>query len=160
MSARGPAGGRFRVFRSMRFFAPLLALALAGCTSSQPQAPRGAPELGVEFTWTGVSPCTDVSPRIVLRDVPTGTKRFRVELVDVDSVMSRHGGGEVDAPPGGVIPAGALKSYRGPCPSQRAIEYEMRVFALDGAGQVLAKGTERQTFTPTQLSRPSRSGQR
>ena len=144
----------------MRKLAPLLALAAAACATSQPQAPRGAPELGVEFTWTGVAPCTDVSPGIIVRDVPAGTRRFRVELVDVDSVMSRHGGGEVAAGPGGEIPAGALKSYRGPCPSQKPVEYEMRVWALDGAGRVLAEGKERQIFTPGQLRRPSRSGQR
>lgn len=145
----------------MRHLAPILALvAVAACSTSQPQAPSGAPELGVEFTWTGVAACTDVSPQIIVRDVPAATKRFRVELVDVDSVMSRHGGGEVEAAPNGVIPAGALKSYRGPCPSQQGIEYEMRVSALDATGRVLAQGKERQTFTPTQLRRPSRSGQR
>lgn len=145
----------------MRYLIPTLALvAVAACSTSQPQAPRGAPELGVEFTWTGVAACTDISPRIIVRDVPPATRRFRVELVDVDSVMSRHGGGEVDAAPNGVIPAGALKSYRGPCPSQQPIEYEMRVSALDGAGRVLAQGKERQSFVPTQLRRPSRSGQR
>lgn len=144
----------------MRKLIPLAALAAAACATAQPQAPRGAPELGVEFTWTGVPRCSDVSPRIVVRDAPPGTRRFRVELVDIDSVMSRHGGGEVDAAPGGVIPAGALKSYRGPCPSQQSIEYELRVAALDAAGRVIAAGKERQSYVPVQLRRPSRSGQR
>ena len=143
----------------MRFPALLLALFAAACSTPQ-QAPRGAPELGVEFTWTGVPPCTDVSPRIVVRDAPPGTRRFRVALVDIDSVMSRHGGGEVEAAPGGVIPAGALKSYRGPCPSQQPIEYELRVAALDASGRVIAEGKERQSYVPTTLRRPSRSGQR
>jgi phosphatidylethanolamine-binding protein (PEBP) family uncharacterized protein len=142
----------------MHKLAPILALAVAAC--STPQAPRGAPELGVEFTWTGVEACTDVSPRIIVRDVPPATKRFRVELVDVDSVMSRHGGGEVEAAPDGVIAAGALKSYRGPCPSQQPIEYELRVSALDAAGRVIAAGQERQSYVPTQLRRPGRSGRR
>jgi hypothetical protein len=97
---------------------------------------------------------------MVVRDAPPATKRFRVALVDVDSIMSRHGGGEVDATPGGVIAAGALKSYRGPCPSQQTIVYEMRVSALDGSGQVIAQGVERLPYIPTQLRRPSRSGQR
>jgi phosphatidylethanolamine-binding protein (PEBP) family uncharacterized protein len=143
----------------MRFLAPLLVLCAAACSTSQP-APRGAPELGVEFTWAGVPACTDVSPRIVVRDAPPETRRFRVELVDVDSVMSRHGGGEVEAAPGGVIPSGALKSYRGPCPSQQPIEYELRVAALDASGRVIAAGKERQSYVPTSLRRPSRSGQR
>lgn len=143
----------------MRLLAPLLAVFAVACASQQ-QAPRGAPELGVEFTWTDVPPCSDVSPRIVVRDVPPAAKRLRVELVDIDSVMSRHGGGEVEVPPSGVIPAGALKSYRGPCPSQNAIVYEMRVSALDGSGQVIAQGNERLAYTPGNLRRPVRSGQR
>lgn len=144
----------------MRKLVPLLALAVAACATAETRAPRGAPELGVEFTWAGVPACSDVSPRIIVRDVPPGTRRFRVELVDLDSVLGRHGGGEVEAPPGGVIPAGALKSYRGPCPSQQTIVYELRVVALDAAGRVLAMGRERQSYVPGQLRRPSRSNQR
>lgn len=144
----------------MRKLVPFAALAAAACATAQPQAPRGAPELGVEFTWAGVPRCSDISPRIVVRDVPPGTRRLRVELVDLDSVMSRHGGGEVEAPADGVIPAGALKSYRGPCPSQQPIEYEMRVSALDATGRVIAEGRERHSYVPAQLRRPSRSGQR
>jgi phosphatidylethanolamine-binding protein (PEBP) family uncharacterized protein len=140
----------------MRFFAAIPVLCAAACATPQ-QAPRGAPELGIEFTWDGVEPCTNVSPRIVVRDAPAGTRRFRVALVDVDSMVSRHGGGEVDAAPGGVIAAGALKSYRGPCPSQQAIVYELRVAALDASGRVLAEGKERQRYSPTQLRRPSRA---
>ena len=144
----------------MRKLILFAALAAAACATAQQQAPRGAPELGVEFTWTGVPPCTDVSPRIIVRDAPPAARRFRVELVDLDSVMSRHGGGEVEAAPGGVIPAGALKSYRGPCPSQQPIEYELRVLALDAAGRVIAAGKERQSYVPAQLRRPSRPSQR
>jgi phosphatidylethanolamine-binding protein (PEBP) family uncharacterized protein len=143
----------------MRVFFPLFALLAAACSTPQ-QAPRGAPELGIEFTWRDVPPCSNVSPRIVVRDAPAAARRFRVELIDVDSMMSRHGGGELDAPPGGVIPPGALKSYRGPCPSQQSIEYELRVSALDAEGRVIAQGRERQSFAPTRLRPPSRTGQR
>lgn len=142
----------------MRFPAPLFLLFAAAC-STQQHAPRGAPELGVEFTWTGVPPCSSVSPSIIVRDAPSGTRRFRVELVDLDSALSRHGGGEVEAPPNGVIPAGALKNYRGPCPSQQAIEYELRVAALDAAGRVVAEGRERQSYVPAQLRRSSQPSQ-
>ena len=48
------------------------------------------------------------------------TAGSEVELVDVDSMVSRHGGGEVAAAPDGVIPPGALKSYHGPCPAPQA----------------------------------------
>jgi phosphatidylethanolamine-binding protein (PEBP) family uncharacterized protein len=138
----------------MRPLAPLIvALIAAACTTPE-RAPRGAPELAVEFRWAGVPPCSNVSPRIVVYDAPAATKRFRVELVDLDSAFGRHGGGEVEAAPGGVIPAGALKSYRGPCPSQEPIVYEMRVAALDAAGRVIARGAERATYRPATLRRP------
>ena len=143
----------------MRLAVVPLALLVAACAGGQ-TAQRGAPELGVEFSWAGVPPCSNVSPRIVLRDVPAATKRFRVELVDIDTAFARHGGGEVDVAPSGVIAEGALKSYRGPCPSQQPIVYEMRVEALDAGGQVLARGAERLTYTPATLRRPSRGNQR
>jgi phosphatidylethanolamine-binding protein (PEBP) family uncharacterized protein len=136
----------------MRRIAPAAALLAAACATQQQAAPRGAPELGVEFTWAGVAPCSNVSPRIVVRDFPPATKRFRVELVDVDTAFGRHGTSDVEAP-NGVIPAGALKSYRGPCPSQQAIVYEMRVQALDEGGRVIAQGAERATYTPGDLRR-------
>ncbi|MGH6801865.1 MAG: hypothetical protein ACREC3_00660, partial [Methyloceanibacter sp.] len=137
------------------FLVVLLALAGAACSSSGPSSDpqKDASALGIDFTWTGVPPCSNVSPRMVVYNAPAATRRFRVELVDADSAMSRHGGGEVDAAPGGVIPAGALKSYRGPCPSQKALQYEMRVEALDAAGRVLARGVEAQTYTPASLLR-------
>jgi len=135
--------------------AVLIALAGAACASSGSpgDSAQGASALGIDFTWTGVQPCSNVSPRMVVYNAPAATRRFRVELVDVDSAMSRHGGGEVDAAPGGAIPAGALKSYRGPCPSQAAIKYEMRVEALDASGRVLARGFETQVYTPVSLIR-------
>jgi phosphatidylethanolamine-binding protein (PEBP) family uncharacterized protein len=136
----------------MRRLALAAALLAAACTTQQQAPPRGAPELGVEFTWAGVPPCSNVSPRIVVRDFPPATKRFRVELVDVDSAFGRHGTSDVEAPTG-VIAAGALKSYRGPCPSQNAIVYEMRVQALDEGGRVIAQGAERSTYTPGDLRR-------
>jgi len=138
-----------------RLFAVLIALAGAACAqgSRSDDARFAAAALGIDFTWTGVAPCSNVSPRMVVHNAPAATRRYRFELVDVDSVMSRHGGGEVDAAPGGVIPAGALKSYRGPCPSQVAIKYEMRVEALDASGRVLARGVETQTYTPVSLIR-------
>jgi phosphatidylethanolamine-binding protein (PEBP) family uncharacterized protein len=137
----------------MRRFVVFLALAGAACSSSSSPGydafdPRA---LGVDFTWTGVPPCSNVSPKITVYNAPAGTRRFRVELVDIDSAFARHGGGEVEARPGGVIPAGELKSYRGPCPSQQPIRYEMRVAALDASGQVLARGVEQQTYTPVSL---------
>jgi phosphatidylethanolamine-binding protein (PEBP) family uncharacterized protein len=134
----------------------ILALAAAGCASAgRPGADDTGP-FTIEFTWEGVPPCSNVSPRLQLRGAPPGTRRYRVELVDLDSAISRHGGGEVPADPSGVVPAGALKDYRGPCPSQHTINYEMRVQALDEGGRVLARATERLPYTVQTLIRRGR----
>jgi phosphatidylethanolamine-binding protein (PEBP) family uncharacterized protein len=132
-----------------------LALAAAACSSIGAPGDTGddGRKLAVDFSWNGVEACSNVSPKITVYNAPAGTRRFRVELVDLDSAISRHGGGEVEAGRDGVIPAGALKSYRGPCPGQNPINYEMRVAALDASGQVLARGAERQTFTVKSLIR-------
>jgi len=143
----------------MRLLVPFAALLATACAGQQ-SAPRGAPELGVEFSWQGAQRCTDVSPRIAVTDVPPAARRLRVELVDIDSAFTRHGVNEIPVPPDGVIPAGGLKTYRGPCPSQQSVVYEMRVAALDEGGRVLAQGSHRETYTPLNLRRPSRSGQR
>ncbi|MGH7006163.1 MAG: hypothetical protein ACREIP_19640 [Alphaproteobacteria bacterium] len=98
----------------------VLVLAGAGCAGTGDDA--RLPRLGIEFNWNDVPVCSNVSPRLVVQGAPPGTARFRVELVDKDSALARHGGGEVAADPSGVIPQGALQSYRGPCPSQIAVK--------------------------------------
>lgn len=128
--------------------------AAAGCATGAEDS--RFPALSIDYTWKDVPACSTVSPRIVVRNVPAGTARFRVELVDKDSAFARHGGGEVAAEPGGVIPPGALKAYRGPCPSQVAIMYEFRVWALDAGGTTLARGAEAQSYTTARLVRSGR----
>jgi len=139
-------------------FALALMALVGGCAGSGPPGgdDRRLPELGVDFSWKDVPACTNTSPRIVVRNAPAGTARFRVELVDKDSAFARHGGGEVTADPSGVIAPGALTAYRGPCPAQVAIHYEMRVWALDASGKVVARGVREDTFTPARLSRSIR----
>ncbi|MCW5774620.1 MAG: hypothetical protein KIT16_23450 [Rhodospirillaceae bacterium] len=127
-----------------------LALALGACMGGPPS---GTPRLDVDFTWVGVAPCTTRSPRLVVRDIPATATRLRIELVDVDSAVSRHGGGEVGLPADGVIPPGALADYRGPCPQQNAIAYEFRVSALDATGKIVGYGLKRDVFTPTKLGK-------
>lgn len=132
----------------------LVAAGLLGCAGTAP--PKAAAPVSVDFTWEGVRPCSNVSPRIAVHDYPAATRRLRVELVDLDAVISRHGGGEVALPKDGVIPPGALTNYRGPCPSQKTIKYEMRVWALDASGAVLARGAAERDYTPVTLSRSIR----
>jgi phosphatidylethanolamine-binding protein (PEBP) family uncharacterized protein len=132
----------------------ILLTALAGCATGSGEV--RLPELAVDYTWKGVPACSNASPRIVVHNAPPGTARYRVEQVDKDSAFARHGGGEVAAPRDGVLPPGAVPNYRGPCPSQLAINYEIRVWALDAAGKSLARGARVETFTPIALIKPGR----
>ena len=132
----------------------ILLATVAGCAAGGPEG--RVPELAVDFSWKGVPPCSNVSPRLVVHNAPPGTARFRVELVDKSTAFARHGGGEVAAPPNGVLAPGAVPNYRGPCPSQIAIVYEIRVWALDAAGKTLARGSRAEVYTPTALIKPGR----
>lgn len=148
--ATPPAHGRRAAFAlSLRGMAIAAVLTAAACAGSPP---AGTPVIDVDFTWAGAGACSERSPRIVLRDVPPGTRRLRVELVDVDSVMAGRSASEIDPPADGVIRPGALANYRGPCGQQQSVTYELRVTALDGAGKTVGFGRKREIFVPPKLN--------
>jgi phosphatidylethanolamine-binding protein (PEBP) family uncharacterized protein len=135
------------------FAGPALA-ALAGCgTMDVADAPR---PLSVDYDFGRAQACGEGpyemsptrlsrrSPEIRVEGVPEGTRRLRVEMVDLDLASFDHGGGEVPAGgPGRAAAAeGALGGWIGPCPPGGSDHrYEMRVQALDAAGRPLAAGS-------------------
>lgn len=139
---------------SLRLVALAITLAAAACATPEQRQAARAPELSIEFSFIGTQACSNVSPRIVVRDIPPAAKRLRVELVDTDTAFTRHGVSEVEVPRDGVLSPGALKSYRGPCISQQAVAYELRVEALDESGRVVARGVEKANYSPGSLRQP------
>lgn len=137
----------------MRATIAFLALATAACTSTSPGS--NAAKLTVEFSWDNVRPCSRESPPIKVFNAPAGTARLKIELVDIDTMFSNHGGGEVDYK-GEIVPAGALRNYSGPCPlggkTTSATRYEFRVTAVDAKGAVLGYGTASNSYTPPRLA--------
>ncbi len=52
--------------------------------------------MGVEFQWLPIDHSSHKNPEILLTDVPEGTKRFLVSLVDLDLKSYNHGDGFVE----------------------------------------------------------------
>jgi hypothetical protein len=113
----------------------------------------GQSELSVDWQWKASDRCSSTSPALALSGIPAGTRTLAVRMVDLDAPGYDHGGGSV-AHAGGAtatVAAGALKSYRGPCPpnfSGFGHDYEITVRALAADGKtVLAKASRKKTFS-------------
>jgi phosphatidylethanolamine-binding protein (PEBP) family uncharacterized protein len=106
------------------------------------------PGFAIEYSWKGVSRCSDRSPAIQLMNVPAGTKALDVQMIDLDVPNFKHGGGKVAFGGEAEIAAGAVR-YTGPCPpSGQRHTYRFRVTALDDAGKALASADKAQEFPP------------
>jgi len=76
-----------------------------------------AEEFRIEFDWPeDMAVCfAKQSPEIRLFNVPEGTKKLTVTMIDEDNPY-RHGGGKMKYSGESAIPAGTLKNWEGPCP--------------------------------------------
>lgn len=119
----------------------LVLVAVAGC-QTVPVA-KNAALLDVNFAWSGKSGCSMVSPMIEVGNIPEGTHYLSVELKDLDKLSYYHGGGEVAFSGNGVIPEGALKSYKGPCPPTGSHTYKFTVQALNKTKDLILGEGER-----------------
>jgi phosphatidylethanolamine-binding protein (PEBP) family uncharacterized protein len=98
--------------------------------------------MAVSFQWNPPGTPLDQSPEITISEVPQGTHRFFVELVDLDMKVYDHGGGTYAYNGSPVIPAGGLDGdYVGPHPPPGVVHrYEVTVKALDDSGVVIGEG--------------------
>lgn len=114
-----------------------LFLSLA-CQDDTPKA-----VLQLDFEWSKPNECSETSPEIRISGLPETTHSLRVRLIDLYQPGADHGGWEqIPVPAGGVISAGGLQQYRGPCPPKYYAQnnYEYTVEALDLNGVVMAEG--------------------
>lgn len=95
----------------------------------------------ISYTWQPSNMCQDgQSPRIDLKNVPEGTKLFKVEVIDLDLRSFDHGGGIVKHKGKEYIRSGALRTYYGPCPPSGVTHtYSIVVYAMNSDNQTLAK---------------------
>jgi phosphatidylethanolamine-binding protein (PEBP) family uncharacterized protein len=105
-------------------------------------------KFAVDFTWEGTASCFDPkSPPFTLSGVPTGTKRMRFAMKDLDAPSYPHGGGTVRYQGQNRIERGAF-TYQGPCPPQGQHRYQWTIAAQDAAGKTLATTTATKNFPP------------
>jgi phosphatidylethanolamine-binding protein (PEBP) family uncharacterized protein len=124
----------------------LCTYAIYGCNS--PKVSENASGLDVNFEWTKASACSNISPEIIVTNIPSETKFLKVEMVDLDLTTYDHGGGEVAHDGSNTISEGALKSYAGPCPPTGVEHsYEITVQALNANKKIiLGQGKAVRTF--------------
>ena len=110
---------------------------LMACAKIAPDAV----ELQVDYNWTKANVCSGFSPEIKVLGIPPTTKQLKVTLTDLNFATYNHGGGTVEYGGSNIIPAGALKDYRGPCPpSDTTHQYSIRVDAIDASGVIRGFG--------------------
>lgn len=110
--------------------------------------------LQVAFRWQIAHHCSATSPSLKLANIPPGTTRLKVQMIDLDNHNHDHGGDELSQPEGFPaqfeIPSGALKKYSGPCPENFTTlghEYQFNVTALNQDNASLATGSSKATFS-------------
>lgn len=127
---------------ALTFLAGMLII-IAGCTTTKVGFSIDPGTIGIEFSFKRENMCFGPSPQIILSNLPTGVKDIKASLRDLDHPGADHGGGTLKNFNSLIIPAGALESYQGPCPSMsehRRFHYVFKVEALDEHGKVIAVG--------------------
>jgi len=110
--------------------------------------------LNVEFRWLISHHCSNQSPALKLKNIPTGTTQLKIQMIDLDNRNHDHGGGLLtqaeNYPAEYVIEPGTLDKYKGPCPENFTTlghEYQFNVSALNAENKVLANGSAKATFS-------------
>lgn len=120
-------------------------LTVGACTNEA----KNAAVMGVDFEWQPIDKGSSDNPEIRLTDVPEGTVRFLVSLVDLNLNGFEHGSGYVDNDGSGMIARGAVEgSYGGPDPPFSSVKhtYEITVRAYDQAGRLIGLGKQAKRF--------------
>lgn len=129
----------------IRVTALIIFFVILGCSEDY----SNLPQISVDFIWMKDQMCFDErSPEITLKNIPNNTKLFKIKMIDIDNNYN-HGGGTFAYDGSNLIPVGALKKYKGPCPvSFNPPRYEMRVKAIDENGNVIAFGKKFKKYPP------------
>lgn len=105
-----------------------------------------AADIGVTFEWGPTKKCFDSkSPPIKLSNVPQGTAKLLIKMIDQNASSFDHGDGSVAFKGQSQLPYGAFK-YKGPCPPSGTHFYKITVKAVDASGKTLGSGSATQPF--------------
>lgn len=105
--------------------------------------------MSVDFEWQPIDYGSKDNPEILLANVPEGTKRFLVSLVDLNIKTYDHGCGYVNNDGSGTIRRGSIEgSYNGPAPwlPDMIHDYEITVEAYDENDKVIGIGKKVRKF--------------
>lgn len=106
-----------------------------------------AADMGVAFEWGPTKQCFDSkSPPIKISNVPQGTAKLLIKMMDKNASDFNHGGGNVAYKGQAQLPYGAFK-YKGPCPPSGTHFYKITVKAVDASGKTLSSGSATQPFS-------------
>ena len=108
----------------------------------------------VDFRWLMSNHCNNTSPELHLSNLPAGTSRLAIQMIDLDNNKHDHGGGTLERPEGFPsqwrVEAGALNAYTGPCPENFTTlghEYQFNITALGKDGKTLGTGSAKAPFS-------------
>lgn len=134
------------------FFCIFIILTIFGC--SKEKISPDVVEMEVDFSWTTGS--NDVFPELNVSNVPADTKQFYVVMKDLDNGHNRaeymlpndeknvlKSDTQVDAL---IIPAGAVKGFRGYGEGWGQIRHEVTVRAIDGNGVIVGIGKKMRKY--------------
>ena len=101
-----------------------------------------AADFSFKFQWC------DETPEFSLSNVPKGTTKLNLKMVDRDVPSYPHGGGNIEFKGQKKIECGALGygSYEPPSPPSGSHTYEWTIIALDKDGKELASAKASRKF--------------
>ena len=146
---------------SFRWFsiATLAALSLlAGCASKSGDNVNVAKGFGLDVGFKAVDMCQNVSPEMHIRNVPPGTKKLHVKVLDFDfgsEIFNQDFGFETTNTglyingAQAMVPKGSLYgSGQMPCPKEKPRKMQVQVQALDAQDHELANVAVTRSVAP------------
>lgn len=113
-------------------------VAMAACSTGG--ATRNTAKLDVTAS-PSMTDCATSSPELQVYNTPSRAVKYVVVLRDLSQPDSERGRGEAAVNPSGIIPAGTLKDFQGPCSTQSSGSYRYDVQAVATGGEVLGTGS-------------------
>ena len=108
-------------------------------------------EFSFTFEWGKIPLCDHGStfpvpnPIFTLQNVPAGTKKINMYIVDLNRPSNDHGGGSIESKGQNVIQPGAFEYYS-PCPPDGSHEYEWTAWVKDAKGETIGKAKAKKYY--------------
>ena len=131
---------------------------LAGCASKSADGVNMAKGFGLDVGFKAVDMCQNVSPEMHIRNVPPGTKKLHLKVLDFDfgtEIFNQDFGFETTNRglyingAQAMVPKGSLYGpNQMPCPKEKPRKMQVQVQALDAQDHELANVSVTRTIKP------------